>query len=469
MNATNRFPVTATFPTPAWTRLLSVLMAAMLLASTHPLLAQQTTTEERVRTQEQEVQKPAKRLPSNQGSVQHTPKASRDSTTVDPDALTLRTSDGSGKLRFESADGDFKGRIGGRILFDYTAGRVGDDVEPQIGSMEDGTEFRQAWVFTDGSLYDIGYKFQIGMEGAPDIKSMFLEFPSPVPRSKIKVGKFKEDLSLAELTSAKYLTFMARPMLTEFAGGRDLGIRLGGDAGGGDLNYGIGFYRDKTDDALGTSQGDGDYKGTGRVAYVPWNEDGGRKLLHIGTSGSISSLDASEASREAHEPEVHLAPDFVDTNSLNADGSARLGLEFAQVYNSFSVQTEYLQKRYNRVGGSNPVFDSWYVFGSYFLTGEHRSYGGGSFSRVSPNENFRAGEGGGSGAWEIAARYSTMTLNDDVVGGEMRNLTLGVNWYLNPSTRIMANYVLANVDDAVGRTGTDGGGNFFSLRFQIDF
>jgi phosphate-selective porin OprO/OprP len=89
---------------------------------------------------------------------------------------------------------------------------------------------------------------------------------------------------------------------------------------------------------------------------------------------------------------------------------------------------------------------------------------------VTPDETVRAGENGGRGAWEIAARYSTMDLNDSgIVGGEAETVTLGLNWYLNPSVRIMANYVLANVEDAAGNADVDGEGHFFAMRFQIDF
>lgn len=391
----------------------------------------------------------------------------RDSAQQDPDALRLYTSDGSGKLRFESADGDVKGRFGGRIMFDFTAGSVDD----AIGAMEDGTEFRRVRLFTEGTLYDIGYKFQIDFAGDPDIKSMYLDFPSPVPNSGIQVGKLKEDISLVERTSSKYITFLARPMLTEFTGDRELGIRLGGAADGGDLNYGIGIYRSTVDDGLGTSRGDGDYKGTGRVAYVPWSADENRKLVHVGASGSLAALDPAEASSEAHEPEVHLAPDFVDTGAIPADGATQFGVESAVVYNAFSVQAEYLQKGYDRdAGGAGPTFDAWYVSGSFFLTGEHRPYDGGAFDRVSPDENFRAGDDGGLGAWEIAARYSTMDVTDSgIVGGEARNITIGVNWYLNPSVRLMTNYTRADVDDAVGTAGADGSGDFVSVRFQLDF
>jgi len=442
--------------------LLPALMAMVLVGAPSSLFAHQRTNEGGARTPEAE-------------TTEKTPPSRRDSTTVGPDSLLLYTSDGSGKLRFESGDGDVEGRIGGRIMFDHTAGGIDDDVNPTTGPMEDGTEFRRTRLFTEGTLYDIGYKFQIEFAGDPDITDMYLEFPSPVPSSNIKVGKFKEDLSLVERTSSKYITFMARPLLTEFTGGRDLGVRLGGGAVGGDLNYGVGVYRATVDDALGTSQGDGEYKGTARVTYVPWSQDENRKLVHVGASGSVASLNSErppdEQIEESHEPEVHLAPDFVDTGPLDAERTTQLGLESALVYNSFSVQAEFLQKKYGLdTGGSDPTFGSWYVAGSYFLTGEHRPYDGGAFGRVQPVENFRAGDDGGPGAWQIAARYSTMDLTDSgIVGGEVDTVTLGVNWYLNPSVRIMANYVLANVDDAAGNPNADGDGHFVTMRVQLDF
>ena len=459
---TDPFATPTAFPTAVGTSFLSGLVGMILLLTPTVLFAQQTT-EKRVPTPERDGEAPPTIAPETDTTDQE-----------DPDALRLYTSDGSGKLRFESADGDVTGRIGGRIMFDFTAGSIGDDVKPATGGMADGTEFRRVRLFTQGSLYDIGYKLQVDFAGDPDLKSVYLDFPSPVPNSGIKVGKFKEDLGLAESTSSKYITFIARPLLTEFAGGREVGLRLGGGAADGDLNYGIGVYRSTLDDGLGTSQGDGEYKGTGRVAYVPWSTDGGRKLVHLGASGSLASLNADETSSEAHEPEVHLAPDFVNTGDLNADQSTRLGGEAALVYNSFSIQAEYLQKQYGLDGGGDdPTFGAWYVSGSYFLTGEHRPYDGGAFDRLTPNDNFRSG--GGLGAWEVAARYSTMDLTDSgIVGGEARALTLGVNWYLNPSVRLMANYTRADVEDAVARSvvareGADGNGNFVSVRFQLDF
>ena len=437
---------------------LAGLTVVMLLSTPRSLLAQQAQ-EGRPHAQDRH------------GETHARPASPRDSVRHDPDALILYTSDGSGKLRYASRDGDVEGRIGGRIMFDHSVGSVGDDLEPAVGAMADGTEFRRVRLFTEGSIYDIGYKFQVEFAGAPSIEDMYLVFPSPVPHSDIRVGKFKEDISLVEITSSKYITFMARPMLTEFAGGRDLGVRLGGRADGGDLNYGVGVYRARVGDAPGASQGDGDYKGTGRVTYVPWSRDENRKLVHVGASGSFASLDPEDPSVEAHEPEVHLAPDFLDTGPLDAEHTTRLGLESALVYNSFSVRAEVLRQRYGLdAEGGAPTFDSWYVAGSYFLTGESRPYDGGGFGRVAPNEHVRAGNDDGLGAWEVAARFSAMDLSDGgVVGGAASTITLGVNWYLNPSVRVMANYTHATVEDAVGTAGADGTGRFLSMRVQLDF
>ncbi|MCC3751982.1 MAG: OprO/OprP family phosphate-selective porin, partial [Halorhodospira halophila] len=51
-------------------------------------------------------------------------------------------------------------------------------------------------------------------------------------------------------------------------------------------------------------------------------------------------------------------------------------------------------------------------------------------------------------AWELAARYSHMDLNDSgFAGGEQNNLTLGINYYASSNLRFMGNVVFADVKD----------------------
>ena len=89
----------------------------------------------------------------------------------------------------------------------------------------------------------------------------------------------------------------------------------------------------------------------------------------------------------------------------------------------------------------------------YFLTGENRSYNRqtASFVRVTPFENaiYARGVGlAGIGAWQLAFRYDWLDLNSGLVkGGNIHNLTAGVNWFLNPNTKIQLNYVAGFVNN----------------------
>ncbi len=121
--------------------------------------------------------------------------------------------------------------------------------------------------------------------------------------------------------------------------------------------------------------------------------------------------------------------------------ASRGGLEGALVQGPWSLQAEYMQARVQRTSGPDLAFDGWYAFASWFVTGEHRRYNHkrGSFKQIRPKGRY--------GAWELAARYSSIDLADqNVQGGQEDNITLGVNWYVNKNLRFMANYILVNAD-----------------------
>jgi phosphate-selective porin OprO/OprP len=131
-----------------------------------------------------------------------------------------------------------------------------------------------------------------------------------------------------------------------------------------------------------------------------------------------------------------------------------LGAEAAFVYGPFSVQAEYVLCDVDAPTQGDPVYSGWYAQASWFLTGECRTYerGRARFGMVRPCRPFFCEDCGsmGSGAWEIAARFSTVDLNDGDVavrGGEEWNATVGVTWYVNNNVRVMLNYVHAEIDD----------------------
>lgn len=47
-------------------------------------------------------------------------------------------------------------------------------------------------------------------------------------------------------------------------------------------------------------------------------------------------------------------------------------------------------------------------------------------------------------------------------GGEIDDWTIGLNWYLNPHTRLMLNYVRTDLDDV-------GSADMLGTRLMIDF
>ena len=104
---------------------------------------------------------------------------------------------------------------------------------------------------------------------------------------------------------------------------------------------------------------------------------------------------------------------------------------------------------------------------SYFITGESRkfknSYSG--FNRVKPKNNFGKS---GKGALELAARMSKMDLSK-VSMGALNDITVGLNWYLNPNTRVMINYVMAELIEGDGSSDNATTENTIQCRVQIDF
>jgi phosphate-selective porin len=204
---------------------------------------------------------------------------------------------------------------------------------------------------------------------------------------------------------------------------------------------------------------DDQYNLTARLTGLPWYENEGERLLHVGLSYSHKFL-SDDVYNISKDPEANLGPIVASTGDILSDGVDLLNPELALVLGPLSLQGEY-SKAF--VDGSSLDFEGFYVQASYFLTGEHRNYRRteAAFSRVSPRADFDMK--GGLGAWELALRYSELDLDDGgIVGGDVDDLTLGLNWYLNPNVRLMLNYVRSDDDN-------NGDLDVFQTRFELDF
>jgi phosphate-selective porin OprO/OprP len=141
-------------------------------------------------------------------------------------------------------------------------------------------------------------------------------------------------------------------------------------------------------------------------------------------------------------------PPFVDTGPIDTKNFNLFAAEAAFRCRSFYMQSEAIFAAVKQLDGSHTSFSGAYAYAGYFLTGEVRPYNrtAGVFGRVKPLNDFGIC---GSGAWEVAGRWSYLDLNDaNISGGRLNDLTFGLNWYLNQRTKFQLNYIHAFLDDS---------------------
>lgn len=382
-------------------------------------------------------------------------------------------------MRLETRDKKFKLKFGGRIQADFAAVDADDDIKDAFndGFEGHGAEFRRARLYVSGSIFDdVVFKTEYDFtEGDVDFNDMWLGLRNLPFIGRARIGHQKEPFSLEALTSSKYNPFMERGLPNAFSPGRNTGIGFDNAVLDKRMTWGFGVFQNA--DSFGDAFSDrSDYNVTARIAGLPFYEEKGKKLVHLGGGYSHQFRNDSNddnAIRYRSKPEANQTGRLVDTGKILADGADLFNFEAALVWGSLSLQGEYFFSTLDADQSGDPDFSGYYALISYFLTGEHRPYNAkaGYFGRLKPLKNYSPSKGG-PGAWELAARYSSIDLNDaGIRGGEEDNITLGVNWYLNPNTRITLNYVHAEVEDrdSGGISIDDGSSDIIQSRFQVDF
>ncbi len=459
-------------------------------AAAQPLTERERTLLEKVDTLEKRVAdlersqaagQAVRSVKEDQSRVQLENRVSEIEEKIDQDASSAATDfrvfwkEG---LRFESGDGNFKLRVGGRIQNDWAWYNQDDSLKWPVGDEQDGTEFRRARIYLQGDIYeDIFYKAQydFASDNPTSFKDVYVGLKNVPHVGKLTLGHRKEPFGLEQLTSSKYITFMERSLADAFTPGRNVGAMISNDALDERITWALGVWKD-VDDWPSSNDSDEDQgvAFTARLTGLPWYEDDGRKLLHLGVAYSHRNPDGANY-RFRERPESHLANRYVNTDGFvgfrtrdgSVDGVDLWGFESALVYGPFSLQGEYMLADVDTEFAGNPDFDGYYLQASYFLTGENRRYkqSSAAFDRVKLNNNFSPGSGNW-GAWEVALRYSSIDLNDGIIrGGEEDNWTAALNWYLNPNTRVMLNYILADVEHDL----YEGDLDILQCRFQVDF
>ena len=440
-------------------------------------------------------------------------------------------------IKFESKDGNFEMAINGRMQVDSQmnvanakafkdSAQVGTADPKDGGQLADGVNIRRARLGVEGTYYkDFEYKFEYDFSRgngtvAAGITDAYVNWKGYDPLG-VKVGSFKEPFSLEEATSNRWITFIERNMAVNsfsdnpnaYKTGLGLtwsqprwtaaGALMTEPAGGGWAN--TSSLNGNGNNNRNTASGDTSWDLTGRVTALPWFADK-TKFLHVGASGSeryvntgkCAAADKADSTKGcaagmSFNAAINSNVDrtsILNTGILNSlDGSrsvdtiTRFGGESAMVYGPFSAQAEYIQTDLNGTGYKNESLNGYYGYVTYFLTGESRAYKAktGAWDRLKPNRNFDMK--GGLGAWELAAGYDYLDLNDKTVqGGRAATAKFGLNWYPNSHIKVMANFIHAleiqapntaankNLGSTTPGKGYDGSNlDMFEMRGQVDF
>ena len=152
-------------------------------------------------------------------------------------------------------------------------------------------------------------------------------------------------------------------------------------------------------------------------------------------------------------------------------------MELVGVYGPWTLQSEYYCTFIHDASVSKQpplgtlFYQGTYVEVLYFLTGETRAYDrqNAVFDRVIPRRNFNIwSDEFGCGAWQIGIRYGYLDLqNKGVNGATLNDITLGLNWFLNPNAKLQWNLAIDHRESTP--PGSSGWTYIFGGRVAIDF
>jgi phosphate-selective porin OprO/OprP len=208
-------------------------------------------------------------------------------------------------------------------------------------------------------------------------------------------------------------------------------------------------------------------------AAVHW---GDTKVWSIHVGGAAEALFKPTLDRVTNvesltlsdRPELRIDPTSILTTGAiaNTSGARVYNVEAAGNWGSVFFQGEYFWYNVERfpittaasgVTGPNLKFQGGYAQVGWVITGETRTYNAAAaaYNGIIPNNPW-SWQNCTWGAWEIAARYSSVDLNDrlgfadGIAGGRQQIVTVGLNWYVNRNVRFMFDYLHGKVDKMNG-------------------
>lgn len=279
---------------------------------------------------------------------------------------------------------------------------------------------------------------------------------------EFSLGNFKEDFSMEQTTSSRYLPMMERPMAVQaFAPSRHLGLDARFRK---DWFYGSAGVFFQAIDNLETSENVKDnnkdyghsqgYSFTGKVVFNPWWKDSDRGL-HIGGGASYRTpkTDINIGKDLVRRYDVRNSTSvnrkkYLDTDEIkDVDHEFLWNAELAGHYRGLRVQGEYLANhlymKKTAVGDNkaNKNFKGWYAMAGIMLFGGQQQYNMGDAKFTQPTRGRNWGD------IELLLRYDYLDLNSkNIYGGSGQNYTAGLTYYINQNVKFAINYQYSDND-----------------------
>jgi len=371
---------------------------------------------------------------------------------------------GPGGLQFESDDGEYSMRIGGRLHLD---GNVHSrERGTNEDAIQDGTEIRRARFELRGALPE-GVNW-FGEVDFGDNKTSIKDFrfqKDLTADSILSIGHQKQPYSLAVEESSNDLPFVERSidnaLVIPFVD-RAIGVRYQGHAES--FFWAAGVFGEGASNNAVDDEGYGE---SVRLVYAPVQEDA--QIVHLGLRGTMRTIgDGSQTIRLRDETTNMSNFSVVDTGTIAGVRDVTIyGPEFAYVNGPFSIGGE-LNFMEVEVPGVDLDFNSWHVYAAYSLTGESRA----KAYRIDEGEFKRLRAEGPSGhAWELALRFAELDLIDGAIdGGREQAINVGLNCYWSNNLRYMCNWThILETEGGNAATASAEGDDIFTVRAQLLF
>jgi phosphate-selective porin OprO/OprP len=299
-----------------------------------------------------------------------------------------------------------------------------------------------------------GYKFEMDYaNSAVGFGDVILTYnPKDEPWS-ITLGNHETHNGLEQISSSRFLSFLERAQMNDaFVNTRRIGLSLGLQDKANVMRLAAGIFTGHTID--GGFNNDG-WIAAARATYSPQALGG---TVHLGVnaqhrqfqsnagatlSNSAGAPSTNQQARYRARPFLQTTDvRFVDTGAFAARSDTILGAELAGIFGPIHVTGEAQWTRVNAyspgdratgldafptatflVPSGDPSFFGWYAEAGYFLTGETRGYKNGLWDRT---KVARPLSKGGSGAFQVNARYDYLDLNSRAIQqGFANNFTTG--------------------------------------------